>query len=177
MYDGGNFDVLEDGEVGVPPVFRPEGVELAGSHQHDLDVLKLLGDLEVRAVPVGLEGLALGAMSRGSANDLVVGKQVPETLDDLPVQLRREVEDVAGVCVEDEDDFDIEALGAGYHPSYAAFETGPVGLPVLKWKQGCDAEASASPVVSQRFLADPSPRGFLPSGFRREFHEDELTVW
>ena len=46
-------------------------------------------------------------MGRGSTDDLVIGEEVPEALDDLPVQLRREVEDVPGVCIEDEDNLDL----------------------------------------------------------------------
>ena len=162
--DAGHGQHLGDLEVGVAAFLSLELVEELRGHDHHLDLVEGLRDLEVGPIPLGLERVARGAHRGRAANNRRLREGGAEAADDLAVEVEGEVEDVSRVRIEDEGDLDPGGLGAGDHPTDAVLEALPIGLAVAEGQKGRNAEPGLGGVIDESFLRRAGPDGFLPEG-------------
>ena len=169
MHDRRDRDHFGNFEIAIAPRFIAEFVQQPRGHDHHLDLVETLRDLEMRTIPLGLEGVSLCAHGSGPADDFRFGKTGPETPDHFGVKLFAEMKNVSGVRVEHEDDFNAGGFGAGQHPADTILKSLPVGLTVFKRQQRRDAETGIGGVIDEGFLGRVRPDGFLPGRGGGEF--------
>ena len=125
----------------------------------------LLHDVDQRTVALHFEARVILSTSRGNTCDELRGRKLrAETAQHFGIKRIIEIEDVARVRIQHDDDFHSEMICRGLHPADARHKSFPVRLLITKRQKCRSAEARLARVIDEFFLAGPGPLGVQPGG-------------
>ncbi len=163
--EGGAGDELGDGEIAVASRFGVEFVEPLRRHDHDLGIVVGLREVEERQIAIGAKaGVLLRAAGGDARDEPVAGKGVAEAPKDIGIEGVVEVEDIAGIGVEDRDELDAIMGGGVHHPLQAAHEAVPVRASAGEREQRGGAQPRLARMGDHFLLGGPGPDGVGPGG-------------